>query len=237
MNQTISKNLYDNGDESSAPQSPSISFKPKSSGSFKASDKRQKTDKSSTETTETPEENAENLNGSFTNDYASFFTQEAMLPNEKENLICMVKMLRRRLEEVELTIESGKVSESYDRVAESKVVIEQLREMLQTSLTQHPTSASVCSVSKNVERRSGFRKLGSLLGFFKTDKAVKSTCCDDDSMLDSTEDNASVGLEDVLDLEQVEFAEQHSMVFFTDNLNCSSDQLYNRHLLKMDLIP
>jgi hypothetical protein len=152
----------------------------------------------------------------------------------------MVKMLRRRLEEVELTIESGKVSESYDRVAESKVVIEQLREMLQTSLTQQSSSASVCRVSKKVNRRSsipsfsdriGFRKLGSLMGFSNKndDRTVVSTC-DDDSMLDPTEDNAGVGLEDVLDLEQVEFAEQHSMVFFTDNLNCSSDQLYNRRL-------
>jgi hypothetical protein len=240
MNQTICKNLYDNGGESSALQSPSISFKPKLSGSFKASDKRQKTEHSSIETLE---EYEGNLNGSFTNDFASFFIQKAMLPNEKENLICMVKMLRRRLEEVEITIESGKVSESYDRVTESKVVIEQLREMLQTSLTHQSTSASVHSVSKKVDRRStfsdriGFRKLGSLMGFRNKndDKTVVSTC-DDDSMLDPTEDNTSVGSEDVLDFEQAAFAEQPSVVFFIDNLNCTSDQLHNRRLLKMDLI-
>jgi hypothetical protein len=192
---------------------------------------------------ETPEDNAESLNGSFTNDYASFFIQKAMLPNEKENLICMVKMLHRRLEEVELAIESGKVSESYDRVAESKVVIEQLREMLQTSLTHQSPSASVHSVSKIVDRRStlsdriGFRKLGALLGFRNKndDKTVVSTD-DDYCMLDPTEDNTSVGSEDVLDLEQTTLREQPSVVFFIDNLNCSSDQLHNRRLLKINLI-
>jgi hypothetical protein len=149
----------------------------------------------------------------------------------------------------ELTIESGKVSESYDRVAESKIVIEQMRRMLQSSLAQQSSSANVCSVSKKMDRRSGmsssfsvlpislgFRKLGSLLGFRNKydDKTVVST--DDDCMLDPTEDNTSVDSEDIFDLERIDFAEPHSSVaFFIDNLNCSSDQLRNRRLLNVGL--
>jgi hypothetical protein len=434
MNQTLSEKLYVTRDETCAPKSPSISSKPKSSGSFKAGDKKQKTGDSSTETleekekrrrvrkdkkhkrkekeskskysTETPEEKAqrrseeknenkndkkeskdkesedsnlqkgddkaeqrqqkldiaeklqckslgsnnvtqaadidsyrsdddddddnmnmsvmvvphwgqqvksssqhqqENSGGWLTYDDAGVFTQETVLPNENESLMCMVKTLRRRLEEVEsenrqltemnsaystqleeqlayrkelngvqeeveqlrhqrdeaiyrageLTIESGKVSESYDRVAESKVVIEQMRRMIQTSLTQQSTSASVRGVSKKLDRRSGmssfsalpislgFRKLGSLLRFRNKndDKTLVSTY-DDDCMLDPTEDNTSVGSEDLsdlertlFDLERTDFAEPHSSVaFFSDNLNCSSDQLHNRRLLRMDVM-
>jgi hypothetical protein len=379
MNQTLSEKLCDSTEESSAPQSPSTSSKPKTSISSKAGDKKQETDKSSTET---PEENAqrlkekrnkkekdskvrkgvdkaeqqqkldiaekvictsfssenvpqaadidsnwsdddsmdvstmmdlhygqqgkstrqyqqEDLDGSLTKDYANVSTPEMISRNEKETLVCMVKTLRRRLEEVEsenrqlneknsacnaqleeqiayreelngvqkeleqlrcerdraiyrageLTIESGKVSESYDRVAESKVVIEQMRRMLQISLTQQSSSAHVCSVSKKMDRRSGvstsfssspislgFRKLGSLLRFRNKydDKTVVSTY-DDDCILDPTEDNTSVGSEDIFYLEPTEFAEQPSVAFFIDNLNCSSDQLRNRRLLNVGL--
>jgi hypothetical protein len=327
MNPTLSEKLYDTRDESSAPKSPSISSKPtKSSGSFKAGDKKQKRSNSSSETPEEKaqrrseknnenkndkkedEDKQENSHGGITDDDARVFTQETVKPDEtKESLMCMVKTLRRRLEEVEsenrqlteinsaystqleeqrayrkelngvqeeleqlrherdkaiyrageLTIESGKVSESYDRVAESKVVIEQMRRMIQTSLTQQSSSASVRGVSKKFDRRSGmssfsalpisrgFRKLGSLLSFRKKndDKTLVSTY-DDDCMLDLTEDNTSVGSEDLsnlertlFDLERTDFAEPHSsMAFFIDNLNCSSDQLHNRRLLKMDLM-
>jgi hypothetical protein len=115
----------------------------------------------------------------------------------------------------------------------------------------------VRSVSKKLDRRSGmssfsalpislgFRKLGSLLSFRNKndDKTLVSTY-DDDCMLDLTEDNTSVGSEDLsdlertlFDLERTDFAETHSSVtFFSDNLNCSSDQLHNRRLLKMDLM-
>jgi hypothetical protein len=55
MNQTLSEKLYDTSDESSAPKSPSISFKPKASGSLKAGDRKQKTDNSSIETPEEKE--------------------------------------------------------------------------------------------------------------------------------------------------------------------------------------
>jgi hypothetical protein len=229
----------------------------------------------------------ENLDGSLTNDYANVSTPETMSPNEKETLMCMVKTLRRRLEEVEsenrdlkennsacnaqleeqiacreelngeleqlrrerdraihrageLTIESGKVSESYDRVVESKVVIEEMRRMLQISLTQQSSLANVCSVSKKMDRGSGmsnnfsglpislgFRKLGSLLGFRnKYDDTFVSTY-DDDCMLDPTEDNSSVSSEDTFDSERT--------AFFIDNLNCSSDQLRNRRLLNVGL--
>jgi hypothetical protein len=229
----------------------------------------------------------ENLDESLTYDDERAFTQETVLPDEKESLMCTVKTLRQRLEEVEsenrqlheknsayntqieeqlayrkelngvqeeleqlrierdraiyragqLTIESGKVSESYDRVAESKVVIEQMRRMIQISLAQQSTSASTRSVSKKVDRRSGFRKLGSFLGFRnKNDyKNVVSTY-DDDCMLDLTEDNTSLSSEDAFDLERIDFAEQSSVASFTDDLQCSSDQLRNRRLLKMNLI-
>jgi hypothetical protein len=186
MNQTLSDNLLrDTGDESSVPQSPSRSSKPKSSGSSKAGDTKTKEDKSSTETpkenkrrkdnkerkkakeekkekeskkssdsTETPQEKAkrrkerkdkkekkentskrsksrksdgtaeqqQKLNTSeelqcrslgfedvtqastdtdslWSGDYA--FTLETLSPNEKENLLRMIKTLRRRVDEVE----------------------------------------------------------------------------------------------------------------------------------------
>jgi hypothetical protein len=163
-----------------------------------------------------------------------------------------LKQLRRERDRAiyragELSIESGKVSESYDRVAESKVVIEQMRMMLQISLTQQSSSANVCSVSKKMGRSGvstglpislGFRKLGSFLGFRSKkygDKTVVSTY-DDDCMLDPTEDNTSVCSDDDFDLERIDFTEPHSSVaFFTDNLNCSSDQLRNRRLLNVGL--
>jgi hypothetical protein len=244
----------------------------------------------------------ENLDGSLTNDYANVSSPETMSPNEKETLVCMVKTLRRRLEEVEsenrhlneknfacnaqleekiayreelngvqkeleqlrregdraihrageLTIESGKVSESYGRVAESKGVIEEIRRMLQISSAQQSSSAYVCRVPKKMDQRSGmstsfsglpisfgFRKLGSLLSFRNKyeDTTVESTY-DDDCMLDPTEDNTmcSVGSEDNFDSERTDLAEPHSsVVFFINNLNCSSDQLRNRRLLNVDL--
>jgi hypothetical protein len=126
-----------------------------------------------------------------------------------------------------------------------KVIIEQLRRMLQA---QQSSSANACSVSKKTNRRSGmssfsglpislgFRKLGSILGFRNKDddKTVASTF-DDDCMLDPTEDNtSSVGSEEYL--EQTAFAEQASVAFFTDNRKCSSAQLHNRRLLNMHLI-
>jgi hypothetical protein len=56
MKQTLSEKLYDTIDESSAPQLPSAtSSKPKTSNSFKADNKKQKTVKSSTKTLEEKE--------------------------------------------------------------------------------------------------------------------------------------------------------------------------------------
>lgn len=83
----------------------------------------------------------------------------------------------------------------------------------------------------------GFRKLGFLFGFRdnKNEDRTVVTACDDDCVLDPTEDKTSVGSDDVLELEQAAFAVP-SVVFFIDNLNCSSDQLHNRRLLKLGLI-
>jgi predicted RNase H-like nuclease (RuvC/YqgF family) len=239
MNETLSENPDDNGDP-----------KPESSGSFKMVDKKQKKDRSSTKT---PEEMVKTLRSSLeevesenrqlnemNSAYSTQLEEQLAYRTELNGVQEELEQVRHQRDKAiyragELTIESGKVSESYDRVAESKVVIEQMRRMIQTSLTQQSTSASVRGVSKKLDRRSGFRKLGSLLGFFKTDKAVISTC-DDDYMLALTEDNTSVSSEDVLELEQAKFGEQPSMVFFTNNLNCSSVQLYNRRLLTVGLI-
>jgi hypothetical protein len=55
-------------------------------------------------------------------------------------------------------------------------------------------------------------------------------------MLDPTDDSNSISSEYVLELEQAKVGEQASVVYFTDNLNCSSDQLYNHRLLKAGLI-
>jgi hypothetical protein len=239
MNQTLSKNLDDN---------------PESSGASKVVDKKQKKDRSSTKTQEEmiktlrqrlEEVESENRQLNAMNSACNTQLDE-QLAYRKE-----LKEVREELEQLrierdravyragELTIESGKVSESYDRVAESKVVIEQLRKMLQTTLAQQSTSASMGSVSKKVDRRSLFRKLGSLflLGFRNKsdDKTVVSTC-DDDSMLDPTDENNSIGSDYVLELEQAKSEEQSSVASFTDNLNCSSDQLRNRRLLKVGLI-
>jgi hypothetical protein len=130
----------------------------------------------------------------------------------------------------ELTITSKKckaeVSESDDRVAGCKVVIEQLRALLLVYSTQQSSSTSVCSVSKTTDLRSsmpsisglplsiGLRKLGSLWGNRNKydDKFVMSTY-DDDCMLDLTEDNTSVASEEGWDLEQIDVPTQPSVAF------------------------
>jgi hypothetical protein len=109
--------------------------------------------------------------------------------------------------------------------------------MLQNSLTQQSSSASGRSVSKKMNRPSGFRKLCSLLGFKnKNDVKTVVSTCDDDCMLDPTEDNTSVDSEDIFYLEQTDIPAQPSVAFFVDNLNCSPDQLRNRRLLNVGLI-
>jgi hypothetical protein len=132
----------------------------------------------------------------------------------------------------ELTIQSGnckaKLSESYERVAECKVVIEQLRASLLDHSTQQSSSASVCSVPKKMDLRSGtlsigLKKLGSLWGNRNKngDKMVMSTY-DDDCMLDLTEDNTSVASEEEgWDLEQIDIPHNPSWEF-VENLNCST---------------
>jgi hypothetical protein len=243
MNQTLSKNFVD-----------SDASEPESSGSFKTVDKKQKKDRSSTKSQDEIIETLRRRLEEVESENRQLHEMNSACNRQLEEQLAYrqeLKGVREELEQLrierdkaiyrasELTIESGKVSESYDRVAESKVVIEQLREMLQTSLAQQSTSTSMRSVSKNVDRWSLFRKLGSLflLGFRNKndDKTVVSTC-DDDSMLDPTDDSNSIGSEYVLELEQAKSEEESSVVYFTDNLNCSSDQLYNRRLLKAGLI-
>jgi hypothetical protein len=113
-------------------------------------------------------------------------------------------------------IQSGnlkaEVSESYDRVTECKVVIEELRTLWQNSLNQHSSSAdrrsSVSSVSSfsSLPISTGLSTLGSLWGFSnKDDEKSTVSKCDDDSMLDHTEENTSEGSEEDWDLEQTDF--------------------------------
>jgi hypothetical protein len=121
----------------------------------------------------------------------------------------------------------AEVSESCDHVTECKVVIEQLRTLWQNSLAQQSSSASVCSVSKKMDRRpstssvssfSGLpisirmNTLGSLWGFGNKDddKSIVSNY-DEDCMLDQTEDNTDASEED-WDLEETKVSEQ-SVVF------------------------
>jgi hypothetical protein len=122
----------------------------------------------------------------------------------------------------------AEVSDSSDRVTECKIVIEQLRTLTQNKSMQQSSSASVCSVSKKMDRRTStssvssfsglpisirLNTIGSLWGYGNKDddKSIVSKY-DDDCMLDQTEDNTD-GSEEDWDLEQTEFPEQASVLF------------------------
>jgi hypothetical protein len=143
-----------------------------------------------------------------------------------ERDVAIDRAIKSKIETAKLKAE---VSESYDRVTECKVVIEEVRTLWQNSLAQQSKSASVCSVSKEMDRQPSTSRvssfsalpisiklssLSSLWGFSNKDddKSIVSNY-DDNFMLDQTEENNDEGSEEDWDLEQTGFPEQSSVVF------------------------